>query len=63
MSMFTTAKLTNTETEALIASFTGTVTVCRKGRKSLVKTFRHPGSLSNKGMKSVSLKNSGLYLR
>ena len=53
------------QTEALIGNFLasgGKVTVAKQGRKT-VKTFSSKGAVFNKGAKSVSLKNSGLYVR
>ena len=63
MSMFTTAKLSNPEIQVLLDSFTGTVTVCPKGKKAKYDGFRHPSSTGAKGTKAFSLKNQGIYLR
>jgi hypothetical protein len=40
--MYTTAKLTNPEVDALIKAFNGVVTVCKRGKS--FKTFRQRGT-------------------
>lgn len=53
------------QTEALIGEFLSKgnqVKFVKQGRKT-VKTFSSKGAVFNKGAKSVSLKNSGLYVR
>lgn len=53
------------EMQVLVEKFLSSgkqVTFVKAGRKA-IKTFSVSGSVANKGAKSVSLKNSGIYKR